>query len=376
MKLPIAGQKDALERLLAGDSAGVIEDLKAHLEAAPDDEVAWLQLGTAYLHVEHHAEAAFALGRAVELDGSLLEARRLFAQALTRLRRYDEAVFQLLQAKRLAPEDARVLKELGIAFYDKRLYDKAKRELLRSRELAADDARTHYALGLVHEAKREMADAILCYREAVRLEPTLVDARRTLADALAAMGEMDRAVGELEEALRIDRTNTQIAMNLEVLQKGLAELKAARLLGKGENELERSALIERGQLKRKSKSTLTRYANALAELWVRYAPDDTIERLTLVLPDPERAAHASGADFLVEVLSEDGHHVDADYATAATLTFLREALGCPMTKASELYARLLRGEEELLFAGAHLGFEHVELGGDTHHGIAVSIPGR
>jgi cytochrome c-type biogenesis protein CcmH/NrfG len=358
--------------LLAGDSAGVIADLKARLAQNPDDELAWLQLGTVYLHIAHHADAVGALARAVELDGTLLEARRLYAQALSRLRRYDEAAFQLVQAKRLAPTDARVLKELGIAFYDKRLYDKAKAELGRARELAPEDARTHYALGLAHEAKGEMADAIACYREAVRLEPGLVDARLTLADALAQLGEMGRAVSELEDALQIDRTNTQIALNLEALRQGLAALEAARLLGKHEEALLGSALVQRGALHKHEDGRL-RYHNQLCELWVDLDGAGTIERLTLLFADPERAARTPDSDFRVEVLNHDGSHAAVDYATAATLTFLREAVGCTMSVASELYARLLRGEAQVVMGGARVRFDHVEHA--TRHGIAVERVG-
>ncbi|HHH31718.1 MAG TPA: tetratricopeptide repeat protein, partial [Polyangiaceae bacterium] len=231
-KLPLVGAKsrDPLERLLAGDSADVIAALVDRLAAEPDDEATWLRLGTAYMHIGHFPEAAQALERSVALDGDVLEARRLYARVLTQLRRYDEAAFQLVRAKRIAPADATVARELGAAFYDKRLYDKALTELERARDLDPNDARAHFALGLVHEAKGQVAAAIAAYRDAVRLDPAFIEARRTLADALASMGEMQDAVTELEQALAIDRTNVQIAANLEVLARGLEELGAARLL--------------------------------------------------------------------------------------------------------------------------------------------------
>ena len=62
---------------------------------------------------------------AVDLDGEDVEARLAYARALVRLKKLDDAAFQLLQASRIEPPDARVLKELGVVFYDKRLYDKA-----------------------------------------------------------------------------------------------------------------------------------------------------------------------------------------------------------------------------------------------------------
>ena len=378
-KLPLVGAKsrDPLERLLSGDSADVIAALKEQLEADPDDDTTWLRLGTAFMHIKHFPEAAEALKRAVDLDGDVLEARRLLASVLTHLRRYDEAAFQLVRAKRIAPNDATVARELGAAFYDKRLYDKALAELERARELAPDDPRVHFALGLVNEAKGAVAAAIVAYRQAVRLDPEFVEARRTLADALASMGEMQDAVRELEAALAIDRTNMQIAANLEVLARGLAELEAARLLGKGEKALEVSAVVEQGQLKRRGKISaaderdVIRYGAELTELWCTYDDADQIVRLMLLLLDPERAARASGEAFEVTVVNDKGEQLAADYATAVTVTFLREALGCPMTVASSLYARVLRGDEEVSWGGARLGFAQAQLGDTEVHGLYV-----
>jgi tetratricopeptide (TPR) repeat protein len=378
-KLPIVGAAEReVEQLVAGDSATVIAALRERVVADPDDEAAWLRLGAAYLHVEHWTEAADALARAVALDDTVLEARRLYARALGRSRRHDEAVFQLVQARRLAPDDVQVARELGVAFYDKRLFDKALVELERARSLDPSDARTHFAIGLAHEAKKDMAPAIAAFREAVALEPSFVEARRTLADALAAMGELRAAVRELEAALRLQRTSTEVATNLEVLRDALARLEGSRLLGRGEDALEKSALVHEGQLKRKGRIVTAgapdtvRWAAPLCELWVT-SIDGGMRTLVLVFLDPHAAAAAPGDAFQVTVVGRDGKSEAASFATAATLTFLREALGCTMTEASDLYARLLRDRVELAWADARIGFVEVDLGGTTHHGLAASL---
>jgi len=382
-KLPIlGGQKAELSRLLDGDSAAVIEALQAAVAEAPEDEIAWLKLGVAYLHISHFAEAAQALGSAVALDDSVIDARRFYSRALSRLRRHDEAAFQLVQAKRMAPDDARVRKELGIAFYDKRLFDKAIRELDKARELAPGDARVCYALGLAYEGKSEVAVAIIHYRRAVELEPGLVEVRRTLADALAAMGEMSGAVSELEQALRLDRANTQIAMNLEVLRNGLRELELRRLLGHGEAEAERSALVREGQLKRKGSISdavggggrrILRYGGELAEMWLTLDEHCNARRIMLLLPDPDMAAAAPDDVFGVTIVSKNGELGPTNYATAVTLTFLREALGCPMTTASAIYAKLLTERETLSWGDVQVGFDQAELGEETLHGLYVEL---
>jgi Flp pilus assembly protein TadD len=364
-KLPVLGRADPLERLLAGDSAGVIADLKERLEKDPDDAVAWLQLGAAYTHIEHPREAIDALARAVELEPAVLEARRLYARALGRVRRHDEAVFQLVQARRLAPDDARVAHELGVAFYDKKLYAKALAELARAATLAPDDARVRYALGLAHEGAGAMADAIAAYRDAVRLDPSFIAARRTLADALAAMGEMAGAKSELEAALAADRSNTEVAQNLEVLERGLRDLAASRLVGKGRDDLERSALATLGHLRKQSDVC---YASGRCELRVAFDAGSRITSLHLAFVDPERAARMPDDTFQVTVLGTDGQVIPTNFATAATLTFLREALGCPLTAASRLYAALLGGDPAVAWQGIRLAFADV----DGRHGLLVT----
>jgi Flp pilus assembly protein TadD len=366
---------EQLERLAAGDSAGVIEELTRALEADPEDAVSWLRLGAVYLTIAHGVEAEQALARAVALDGDDVEARLCYADALARLEKHDAAAFQLVQARRIAPDDARVHRQLGIAFFDKQLFDKAAASLARAAELDPRDPRAPFVLGLIADARRDPAGAIAHYRRAVALDPDSVDARCTLADALATMGELHEAAHELEEAQRRDRTNVRIAQNLEVLRRGLRELESHRLLGKSEADFERSALVQKGQLKRKGtvprgEAQAVRYGTELAEVWLEI-DGATLTRLTLVLPDPPRAAAAPGTAFDVTVVGKNHASERADYATAATLTFLRETLGCPLTRAGEIYAALLRDQKPVAWAGARIAWTRVTLGERELVGLCV-----
>lgn len=369
----------ALEELARGDTAGGITDLKAHLEREPDDAAAWLSLGLAYQAVQHKIQAADALKAAVDLDGDDVEARLAYARSLVLLGKLDLAAFQLVQAEKLEPEDARVAKELGVVFYDKKLFEKAADRLARAAKLAPGDARAAYALGLAHEGRRDPAGAVAAYREAVRRDPALVDAHRTLADALAAMGEHEEAIEELDRVLALEPTNEAAAKNREVLERALGEMKSHRLLGRTARELEASALVELGAMKNKGEVTgvsplkTVRYAVPLVELYASFDEGGAIDALLLVLPDPARAAKAEDETFRVTVVAEDGTKRAADLGTGATLTFLREALGCPMTTASALYARLLGGEEALEWAGARVEFGSVERErGGGRHGVRVA----
>jgi tetratricopeptide (TPR) repeat protein len=368
--------------LLRGDTAGAISDLKSYLAVEPDDEAAWLDLGAAYASLGGHwIQACDALRAAVDLDGNLVDARLAYARALVQIKRPDDAAFQLLQAAKVDPDDARVLRELGVVFYDKRLYDKAAGWLSKAIAAAPEDARAHFALGLAHEARRDMGAAVASYREAVRRDPAFISARSTLADALASMGEHEGAIAELEALLTIDRENEQAARNRDVLRHALDEMRNHRLIGRGQQELEASALITEGAFRKKGPvpgegvGLVVRYAAPLVEIYASFDVDHAIASLLLVLTDPDRAARSEDDTFKVTVIADDGRREPVSFATAVSLTFLREALGCPMTQASAIYARLLGGESTLTWGGATLAWDTVprpDKPSEPRHGIRVS----
>lgn len=375
----------ALDLLVAGDTGGGITDLKDYLAAEPEDGEAWLELGAAYASIAHWIQAADALRRAVDLDGEDTEARLSYARALVKLKKPDDAAFQLLQASRVDPDDARIHRELGLVFYDKRLYEKAAAALGRAVALAPDDARAHYALGLTHEGRRDTGAAVAAYREAVRHDPSFADARLTLADTLASMGEHEGAIGELTALLAVDRSNEQAAHNRDVLLRALSDMKAHRLLGKGQKELEASALLSEGAFRKKGPVNegggplVVRYTAPLVEVYATFDDAHAIPSLLLVLTDPDRAARTEDDVFKVTVIADDGRRAPANFATAITLTFLREALGCPMTQASALYARLLGGASPLPWGDATLAFDSVprpDKPAERRHGLRVSLAER
>jgi len=386
--LPIEGVTAALvQKALDGDVEGAAGELRRILQGSPEDETAWLTLGMVYSSAARWREASEALARAVELDGNVLGARLAFARALEKSGKLDDAAFQLLKAERLAPADVRPLKELGAVFYRKGLYEKSVQFLNRARAIAPSDARVWYALGLTQEARRDPGAAIAAYREAIKADPKFSDAKKTLADILASMGEHEQAIVVLDQLLRLERTNEQAATNREVLSKALEEMRARRLLGKTEREVETSALVQEGQMKRRGHvpkadddpsdiASVVRYGTALSEMLVGLTERGTIAKMMLVLPDPEKAAKKRDNVFRVTVVGTSGRREPTNYATAVTLTFLREALGAPMTQASELYARLLGGERSIEWSGARLGFTSVprpEHPDDTMHGLAVTL---
>jgi tetratricopeptide (TPR) repeat protein len=341
---------------------------------------ALLRIGLERVAAADPAGAIDAFGQAVERAPNDAEIRLQFGLALEAVGELDDAAYQLLQGEKRAPDDARIHRALGTVFYKKGLYDKAVRFLGRATKLDPHDARAFFSLGVVHDARHDPGAAIAALREAVRIDPHFIDARRTLIDALAAIGEHAQAIDAIDELLHVAPRDEQAAQNREVLAEALAQMATHRLLGKHEEDLEKSALVHEGQMKRKGRlpDGVVRYSAKLADLLVSYAaggpPDAPIESLMLVLPDPQRASKARDAVYGVTVVGKDGRRAPADFATAVTLTFLRESIGLPLTQAGVFYSRLIAGEPRIDFGGASIKFaSRPSDRGDEIHGLVCAL---
>jgi tetratricopeptide (TPR) repeat protein len=316
-----------------------------------------------------------ALADAVEQRPNDASARLRYGLALQAIGATDDAAYQLLQADKVAKDDPAILRALGTVFYDKGLHDKAARFLGRATKIDPEDARAWYALGVVHDARRDTGASIAALREAIRIDPQHLDARRTLIDALAGIGEHAQAIDAIDALLAVHARDEQAAKNREVLEQALQHLTTHRLLGKHAEDVEKSALVHEGAMKQKGTMPdgAVRFAGKLVDLYVVYdsgAPPHVAQTM-LVLPDPDRAAKARDDRYGVTVVGKDGRRGPTDLATAATLTFLRESLGVPLTQAGVFYSRLLGGEARIEYAGAVARF------GTRAHGTKAGdeIPG-
>ena len=128
-------------------------------------------------------------------------------------------------------------------------------------------------------------------------------------------------------------------------------MQSQRLLGKTLQDIERSALVQSGGLAFKERwsdaddTETSRYAAPMVELRATKERGGALVRLMLLITNPARAAREEDDRFGVTVIGADREKRPADFGTGATLTFLRESLGCPMTTASSVYALLLAAPE-------------------------------
>jgi tetratricopeptide (TPR) repeat protein len=70
--------------------------------------------------------------------------------------------------------------------------------------LAPDSAQAWYGYGQFFEKHRKLDDAITQYRQALKVDPHMLDAHLDLATALLSEGNLDEAKPHFEEATRLD----------------------------------------------------------------------------------------------------------------------------------------------------------------------------
>ncbi|MDG9672460.1 tetratricopeptide repeat protein [Micromonospora sp. DH14] len=103
----------ARELVRAEQFGPAIELLREHLNAHPDDGIAWRRLAGALIGLGEHAAAVDAAGRAIDIDPEDVAAYRYRALALLMLKRDGESYADAKRAVELAPDDHEALSLLA-----------------------------------------------------------------------------------------------------------------------------------------------------------------------------------------------------------------------------------------------------------------------
>jgi tetratricopeptide (TPR) repeat protein len=157
----------------------------------------------------HLAAALDAEGRADEAMPHYVEAARMShgapvplyeaGSALLRAKRFSDAISPLEQAVALDPTIAGGQESLGVAL----LYAGRPDDALPHLEAAPKSASVWNNLALAYGRKNDPANAEKAFREAIRLDPGLYDARMNYVALLSASNRNDEALAQLTAASRI-----------------------------------------------------------------------------------------------------------------------------------------------------------------------------
>ena len=125
------------------------------------------------------------------------------------------------------PYNAQLRVLLANAYYSDGSYFKAAAELDKALELDADYPEAHCNLGIVRQAQSMVADAEIHYREALRLDSTLVDAMAGMGTLLCAHGRRAEGIEFLERTLAHDARRDDARFNLGVAYHKVGDYRKA-----------------------------------------------------------------------------------------------------------------------------------------------------
>ena len=185
------------------------EAQRRNLDLAPVHRVA----GLLSYRQEFYGLAAAECLRAVALDPSDGEARRVLGQAYEAGNRLDEALAQYRKAVEVDPEDYRNHQQLGTFYYNRANYAEAIPHFLKIVELAPGEPAAHHALGLDYLSLGRLTEAEFEFRLAIRLGETPPELHN-LGYVLIEEGKYPDAVTSILQALSLAPKQHLYQMNL------------------------------------------------------------------------------------------------------------------------------------------------------------------
>jgi tetratricopeptide (TPR) repeat protein len=167
----------------------------------PTSWLAQTNLGTLLLD-RSTAEALEHLQISVQLRPDVAQTRVSLGYALQQLRRFDEAIVQYEEARRLDPRFPEAHNNLCAVLHRRGRAPEAIASCAEALRLAPDYAKAHFNMALAL-AQLGRSESIPHFHQAIELDPGNVDAHIALADALQARGEIAAAVPHYRSALQL-----------------------------------------------------------------------------------------------------------------------------------------------------------------------------
>jgi tetratricopeptide (TPR) repeat protein len=222
-----------------------------------------------------YREAELECCAAAKLDpeNANLQAKSSFAMLVDPIK-LDEAINAAREAARLSPNDETAHLYLGLALQTKgnpvsTLMDQAWRDELK--EPGKQESSEEMAAKADANSKRELSEAILEFREALRLNPSDDVAHYDLGETLEMAGNPDAGIAEYREALRLNPNSVPARVGLASalgghkhdLDGAVAEMRAAVQLDP-DNPWHHQQLAEWLERKGDRKGALEEYNTAIA----------------------------------------------------------------------------------------------------------------
>ena len=160
--------------------------------------------------------------RALELNPSHLLTRLWYAECLTRMGRYDEAIAESGRAVALDPVSPASLGNRAMLFFRARRYDEAIRTGQQALELDPNFINALWWQGVSYAGKRDFPKAIACLRKAVSMGDGPLF-RAFLGHVYGRSGERAKALAILDELTAMSKQRFVSPIDFAVVYAGLGD---------------------------------------------------------------------------------------------------------------------------------------------------------
>jgi Flp pilus assembly protein TadD len=235
---PPASAAAGFDLLRRGDLAGAEPHLAAALERSPRDRRLLEALGSVYARTDRPRQAEAVFRRALAAEPAAPGARLGLAAVLIDTGRFEEALREIAEVRRIDPDNPAALVKEGLLLARGGRPEEAAGAARRALARRPDDAEAHYVLGLALQQGGDAAGAEEAMRAVHRLAPAHLGALSHLAILAARRGDAAAAAGwrrlhrdtlgrqRVEERVRTHRLKAVEAFNREDYATALEALGA------------------------------------------------------------------------------------------------------------------------------------------------------
>jgi TolB-like protein/Tfp pilus assembly protein PilF len=165
--------------------------------------------------------------RAIDLNANFAYAHKLYAEYLSYVGRFDEAIAEARLARQLDPLSIVTNALVGVVLYRARRYDEALAELKQTIDMDPDHPMPYLPQGLAYTMKGMHAEAVGALERGLALTPDSTEMIAQLAHAHARAGALARTRAALEELRTRSRQGHVSPFSFALVHVGLGERQEA-----------------------------------------------------------------------------------------------------------------------------------------------------
>ncbi|MDZ8260543.1 tetratricopeptide repeat protein [Nostoc sp. ChiQUE01b] len=179
--------------------------LSAASQVQPDSVKTWFSLGNLRLAQKQFSEAEKAYRQALVLLPNSLQIYNNLGYTLQEQGLFEEAINYYQKALELKPDFIEAEASLGNA--------------LHAQGKLSVNQKMHYAqlnnkLGVARKKALDLKNAVTCYKQAIALQPNLLEAHYNLGLALQEQGEFEEAIASYQKLLELNPNDGEVYLNL------------------------------------------------------------------------------------------------------------------------------------------------------------------